>query len=81
MAALATDAVRTLTSIAEALEGVRDDWWLIGGSAVALHGLAIDIAGRWACASCSVARRADRYLRLFGRPKDLERARRLAEMA
>ena len=31
-------------AVAGALEDVRDHWWLIGGSAVALHGLAIGIA-------------------------------------
>ena len=41
---MAPDAVRTLVAVADALQEARDDWWLIGGSAVALHGLAIDIA-------------------------------------
>jgi hypothetical protein len=36
--------VRTLVAVAHALEDARDHWWLIGGAAVALHGLAIDVA-------------------------------------
>lgn len=41
---LAADAVSTLTGVAGALQDARDDWWLIGGAAVALHGLDIGIA-------------------------------------
>lgn len=35
---------RALAEVADALETTRDDWWLIGGAAVALQGLAIPIA-------------------------------------
>jgi hypothetical protein len=41
---LSSDAVRTLTGVAEVLAASRDDWWLVGGAAVALHGLDIEIA-------------------------------------
>src|SRR5258705_2680610 len=44
MGQLPSAAVRTLVRAAEALEAARDDWWLIGGAAVALQGLAIEIA-------------------------------------
>ena len=44
MGQLPPAAVRTLVRVAEALEAAQDDWWLIGGAAVALQGLAIDIA-------------------------------------
>ena len=44
MAQLASAAVRTLVQVAEVLEAAQDDWWLIGGAAVALQGLAIEIA-------------------------------------
>ena len=44
MAQLPSAAVRTLVRLAGALEAVQDDWWLIGGAAVALQGLAIEIA-------------------------------------
>ena len=44
MAQLPTAAVRTLVRVAEVLEAAQDDWWLIGGAAVALQGLAIEIA-------------------------------------
>jgi hypothetical protein len=37
-------AVRTMVQVAEALAATEDDWWLIGGAAVALHGLAIVVA-------------------------------------
>ena len=44
MAQLPSAAVRTLVRVAEVLEAAQDDWWLIGGAAVALQGLAIEIA-------------------------------------
>ena len=44
MGQLPSSAVRTLVRVAEALEAAQDDWWLIGGAAVALQGLAIEIA-------------------------------------
>jgi hypothetical protein len=44
MAQLPSAAVRTLVRVAGVLEAVQDDWWLIGGAAVALQGLAIEIA-------------------------------------
>lgn len=44
MAQLAPDAVQTLVQVAETLQIARDDWWLVGGAAVALQGLAIEIA-------------------------------------
>ena len=44
VARLTSDATRTLVAVAEALEVAKDDWWLIGGAAVALHGLDIAIA-------------------------------------
>jgi hypothetical protein len=153
MVRLAADAVQTLVAVAEALNEAREDWWLIGGAAVALHGLAIDVAdvdvlvsprdmhgliaklgvvaeqgvpvdkvrsdiwARWTALPLVVDLMAGLHvrhgetwtrvapetrqavtvdghalyvpsraelvdiLRLFGRPKDLERARRLAEMA
>jgi hypothetical protein len=37
-------AVQTMVRVAEELLEARDDWWLIGGAAVALHGLPIEIA-------------------------------------
>jgi hypothetical protein len=33
-----------LVAVADALATAQDDWWLIGGAAVALHGLEIEIA-------------------------------------
>jgi hypothetical protein len=44
MPALPKVAVRSLTQVADTLVDADDDWWLIGGAAVALHGLPIDIA-------------------------------------
>jgi hypothetical protein len=44
MAQLPSAAVRTLVRVAEVLEAAQEDWWLIGGAAVALQGLAIEIA-------------------------------------
>jgi hypothetical protein len=44
MGQLSPAAVRTLVGVAEVLEAAQDDWWLIGGAAVALQGLAIEIA-------------------------------------
>ena len=44
VARLPTDAVRTLAAVAEVMEAAQDPWWLIGGSAVALHGLGVAIA-------------------------------------
>ncbi|HEY8616814.1 hypothetical protein [Phenylobacterium sp.] len=35
----------TLTPVAQAAEGLRDDWWIIGSAAMALHGLrGLDVA-------------------------------------
>jgi hypothetical protein len=39
-----SSAVDTMVRVAEALAPAHDDWWLIGGAAVALQGLAIAIA-------------------------------------
>jgi len=41
---LPPSAAHALAEVAEALAAAEDDWWLIGGAAVALHGLAIPIA-------------------------------------
>lgn len=37
-------AVETMVSVADELAEARDDWWLFGGAAVALHGLPVEIA-------------------------------------
>jgi len=44
MARLPTEAARTLIAVAEVMEAAQDPWCLIGGAAVALHGLSIAIA-------------------------------------
>ncbi|HYC63749.1 MAG TPA: hypothetical protein VEC14_03375 [Reyranellaceae bacterium] len=44
MAALSPEATRTLVAVAELLKGARDPWWVLGGAAVALHGLDIEVA-------------------------------------
>jgi len=41
---LAPAAVQTIVRVAEELSEARDDWWLFGGAAVAVHGLPIDVA-------------------------------------
>ena len=41
---LAPAAVQTLVRAAEELADAQDKWWLLGGAAVALHGLPIEIA-------------------------------------
>src|SRR5260370_40644925 len=41
---LSPAGARTLVGVAGVLEAAQDDWWRIGGAAVALQGLAIEIA-------------------------------------
>lgn len=41
---LPSSVARALVEAADALETTQEDWWLIGGAAVALQGLAIPIA-------------------------------------
>ncbi|HYX03690.1 MAG TPA: hypothetical protein VE963_16475 [Reyranella sp.] len=44
MARLPSEAARTLVAVAAVMEAAQEAWWLIGGSAVAVHGLDIAIA-------------------------------------
>ena len=64
MVRLPTDAVRTLVAVAEVMQAVQDAWCLIGGSAVALHGLDIAIADVDVLMSARDLRRVMAELRL-----------------
>lgn len=44
MPALSPDVRKTLAGVAREMTRAEDRWWLIGGAACALHGLAVEIA-------------------------------------
>jgi hypothetical protein len=66
--ALPPAAAETMARVVEELADARDAWWLLGGTAVALHGLAIDIADVDVLVSVADVRRLMSKLGLAAQP-------------
>lgn len=78
MASLTPDLAATLAMIATAMRDARDDWWIIGSAAVALHGCRTSVADVDVLTSEPDARRIAATLSLPsppGTPSDRFRSR------